>query len=151
MVALFSFILMLAIMKGMDVKKLPALNASLNALSSIFLIAAFFRIRRKDIRNHRKLMITALTTSSMFMVSYLFYHGLNPDPSKYTGEYTGFYFFILLTHIPLAAVIVPLAFFTLVRGWKNQVNKHRKIARITLPLWLYVSVTGVIIYTMLYL
>jgi len=96
-------------------------------------------------------MLTAFGASSLFLVSYVIYHWFKSGPKLYTGEFTTIYYFILLTHIVLAIIIIPMALFTLYRGWSNQLNKHRKIARITLPIWLYVSISGVIIYLMLYL
>ena len=89
-------------------------------------------------------------TSAAFLVSYIIYHWFKSGPKKYIGEYPEIYFFILITHIILAAIIIPLALITLYRGWTNSLPKHKKIARITMPIWLYVSVTGVVIYVMLY-
>ena len=86
----------------------------------------------------------------IYMVSFVIYHWFKAGPKQYTGEFTEIYLFILITHIVLAAIIIPLALVTLYRGWTDQLGKHRKIAKITLPLWLYVSVTGVLIYFMLY-
>ena len=95
-------------------------------------------------------MLTSFGTSSLFLVSYVIYHWFKSGPKLYTGNYETTYYFILITHIILAAIIIPLALFTLYRGWTSQLSKHRKIARITLPIWLYVSITGVMIYLMLY-
>ena len=96
-------------------------------------------------------MMTAFGTSSAFLVTYVIYHWFKVGPAQYTGDYTLVYRFILITHIVLAAIIIPLALVTLYRGYTSQLPKHRKLARITLPIWLYVSVTGVVIYGMLYL
>jgi putative membrane protein len=94
-------------------------------------------------------MLASFGTSGAFLVSYIIYHWFKAGPKQYTGEFTEIYLFILFTHIVLAAIIIPLALLTLYRGWTDQLVKHRKIAKITLPLWLYVSVTGVLIYLML--
>jgi putative membrane protein len=102
------------------------------------------------IDKHKIVMLSAFGTSSLFLVSYIIYHWFKSGPKLYTGDYQTVYYFILLTHIVLAAIIIPLALFTLYRGLSTQIDKHRKIAKITLPIWLYVSVTGVIIYYMLY-
>jgi putative membrane protein len=95
-------------------------------------------------------MLTAFGTSSTFLVSYVIYHWFKAGPKQYTGDFTEIYYFILITHIILAVIIIPLALITLYRGWTDNIGKHRRIARITLPIWLYVSVTGVVIYRMLY-
>ena len=86
----------------------------------------------------------------MFLITYVIYHWFKAGPKTYEGEFTVVYYTILISHILLAIIILPMALITLYRGWKNQIEKHRKIAKITFPLWLYVSVTGVIIYFMLY-
>ena len=96
-------------------------------------------------------MLTCFGTSTLFLVSYVVYHWFKSGPKKYGGDFEIIYFIILFSHIVLAAIIIPLALFTLYRGWNNQIKRHRSIAKITLPIWLYVSVTGVIIYLMLYL
>ena len=133
------------------VSSLPAVNASLNALSTVFLLLAYVQIRRGNRQAHRKLMLSACASSMLFLVSYLIYHN-NSGMTKFLGE--GWsrtaYFFILATHIPLAALVVPLAIVTLTLGLRERFDKHRRIARITLPIWLYVSVTGVLVYFFLY-
>ena len=96
-------------------------------------------------------MLTAFGTSVLFLVTYVVYHWFKSGPAHYSGEWQALYFFILLTHIILAVIILPLAMVTLYRGWTMNVGKHRQIAKITLPIWLYVSVTGVLVYVMLYL
>jgi putative membrane protein len=95
-------------------------------------------------------MLTAFASSSLFLVTYVIYHWFKSGPKLYTGDFQTLYFTILITHILLAAIIIPLALFTLYRGWTSQIEKHRKIAKVTFPIWLYVSVTGVVIYYMLY-
>ena len=135
---------------ALDVSKLPLLNASLNGMTTILLVIGYILIRKKKRQQHKNIMLTAFGTSAAFLVSYVIYHWFKSGPKQYTGAFPEIYFFILITHIILAAIIIPLALITLYRGWSDQLKKHRKIARITLPLWLYVSVTGVVIYLMLY-
>ena len=138
-------------MEGMlDVSGLPHVNAFLNTTSALLLILALWFIKRKEIQKHKMTMLCAFGTVSLFLVSYLIYHWFKAGPKPYLGEYEIVYYFILITHIILAVFIVPLALITLYRGWNMQVEKHRRIARITYPIWLYVSVTGVVIYLMLY-
>ncbi len=136
---------------------LPHLNATLNSISALLLIAGFIFIRRRNITAHRKCMIAAFVTSLIFLISYITYHSLlvyylgqGPTRFKGLGWVRPFYFTILLTHTVLAVVIAPLAIITLWRGLSERFDKHRRIARWTLPIWLYVSVTGVIVYLMLY-
>ena len=129
---------------------LPHINALLNTTSALLLVLALWFIKRKEIQKHKMTMLYAFGVVSMFLVSYLIYHWFKAGPKPYLGEYEIVYYFILITHIILAVVIIPLALFTLYRGWNMQMVKHRRIARITYPIWLYVSVTGVVIYLMLY-
>lgn len=131
----------------------PALNASLNALSGVFLLIAFVHIRRKNIAMHRRFMLAACTTSLLFLVSYVTYHALRGGVvTKFTG--TGairtVYLTILLTHTVLAVVIVPMAIYSVINGLRMRVPQHRRVARWTFPLWMYVSVTGVLVYFFLY-
>ena len=138
-------------MDGMiDVSGLPLVNAILNSTSTVLLLAALWFIKRKEIELHKKTMLTAFGFSTLFLVSYVIYHWFKAGPKMYVGDFSSIYYFILLTHIVLAMIIIPLALITLYRGWNMQVAKHKKIARITYPIWLYVSVTGVVIYLMLY-
>ena len=138
-------------MEGMlDVSALPLVNALLNTISTLLLLLALWFIKRKEIQKHKMTMLCAFGTVSLFLVSYLIYHWFKAGPKPYLGEYEIVYYFILITHIILAVFIVPLALITLYRGWNMQVEKHRRIARVTYPIWLYVSVTGVVIYLMLY-
>ncbi|MDP6457184.1 MAG: DUF420 domain-containing protein [Candidatus Marinimicrobia bacterium] len=136
---------------SLDVSGLPLINAIFNSITTVLLVTAYLLIRKKKIINHRRVMLTAFGTSALFLVTYVIYHWFTVGPTPYTGEWRGLYLFILFSHIPLAAAILPLAMVTLYRGWNMRVNRHRKIARITLPVWLYVSLTGVIVYIMLYL
>lgn len=130
---------------------LPHLNAILNATSGILLVTGYFFIRRKQIKAHRNCQLAALTASILFLASYLLYHYFH-GTTHFAGQ--GFarpvYFFILGTHTILAILIVPFILVTLYRASKGQFLKHMRIARWTLPAWLYVSVTGVIVYLMLY-
>jgi uncharacterized membrane protein YozB (DUF420 family) len=130
---------------------LPALNATLNALSAVFITTGYLLIKRGERALHKRCMLAALATSSAFLVSYVIYHantGSRPFPG--TGIVRAVYFAILITHVLLAATILPLALTTTARGLRAQYARHVSIARWTLPLWLYVSVTGVVIYLMLY-
>ena len=138
-------------MEGMlDVSALPFVNALLNTTSTFLLLLALWFIKRKEIQKHKITMLCTFGTSSLFLVTYVIYHWFKAGPMPYLGEYTLLYYFILLTHIILAVCIIPMALITLYRGWNMQVEKHRWIARITYPIWLYVSLTGVVIYMMLY-
>jgi len=130
---------------------LPAVNATLNGLSAVLLTIGYVLIRRGHWRQHRRFMLAAFGTSSLFLISYLTYHahaGSKHFPG--TGTVRIVYFTILLTHTVLATAIVPLALITLSRALSARFDRHRAIARWTLPIWLYVSVTGVIVYWMLY-
>jgi uncharacterized membrane protein YozB (DUF420 family) len=130
---------------------LPAVNAALNAICAVLLVVGYVLIRRGRRRQHRAVMVTAFATSVLFLISYLTYHahaGSKHFPG--TGAARTVYFLILLTHTVLAAAIVPLAIVTLWRGLSANYVRHRAIARWTLPIWLYVSVTGVVVYWMLY-
>jgi uncharacterized membrane protein YozB (DUF420 family) len=130
---------------------LPLLNASLNATAGVLLIAGYMLIRRGRIRLHRAVMITATIVSALFLTSYVIYHanvGSKPFPGH--GPVRAVYFAILITHVVLAAAVPPLALITLTRGLRGRFDRHVAIARWTLPIWLYVSVTGVIVYLMLY-
>ena len=134
-----------------DYSQLPALNATLNGVSTIFLTVGYVFIRRGEMRRHRACMIAALVSSALFLTSYLVYHAeVGSVPFKGQGTIRTIYLLILLTHIVLAAIILPLALVTVSRAFARRFDGHRKIARWTLPLWLYVSVTGVVIYLMVY-
>jgi putative membrane protein len=135
----------------MDFRQLPTLNACLNTLAALLLIRGWILIRRRDIAAHKKTMLAAFATSVLFLVSYLVYHyNVGSVRFQKTGPIRTVYFTILLTHTVLAAAVAPMALVTLYRAWKGNFEKHRKLARITLPVWLYVSVTGVVVYLMLY-
>jgi uncharacterized membrane protein YozB (DUF420 family) len=135
----------------MAISDLPLVNASLNATSAILLTTGYVLIRRGDIRRHKVAMISACVVSTFFLISYVIYHanvGSKPFPGR--GPIRAVYFTILITHVVLAAAIVPLALVTLVRALRARFDAHIRIARWTLPIWLYVSVTGVVVYLMLY-
>ena len=138
-------------LEGMlDVSILPLVNATLNSITTFLLILAFIFIKQKKIYAHKITMLTAFGTSSLFLISYVIYHWFKAGPKPYLGEWTIFYYTILLTHIVLAIIVIPLALISLYRGWNNQIKKHSKIVKFSYPIWLYVSITGVIIYGMLY-
>ena len=130
---------------------LPHLNAALNFTSFLLLVAALYQIRRGNVRAHRRLMLSALAVSGLFLVSYVVYHAQHGSV-RFTGQgaVRAVYFFILVTHVILAAAIVPLVVVTLRRALAGDFARHRRVARWTYPLWLYVSVTGVVVYLMLY-
>ena len=143
---------------------LPKLNAFLNSAVFVLLLAGFYFIRNQNIRYHRACMLAAFIFSSLFLVSYVTYHYSAPETrfgdlngdhilseaeKAAAGSVRYIYYFLLATHIILATIIVPLALVTLFRIFNIQVEKHKKIARITLPIWLYVSLTGVIVYLMI--
>ena len=131
---------------------LPTVNACLNATSGVLLVLGFLAIRRKDVAAHRRWMLAALGCSSLFLVSYLVYHFSVGAVTRFQGPapVRRVYLAILVSHTILATAVVPLAIVTLVRALRERFDRHRRIARITLPIWLYVSVTGVVVYWMLY-
>ena len=130
---------------------LPHLNAFLNSTSALLLVAGYGFIRATRVRAHRNCQVAAVITSVLFLISYLTYHYYHGDtPFLGQGIVRPFYFAILISHVILAIVIVPLVLITVYRAARGDFDRHRRIARWTLPLWLYVSVTGVIVYVMLY-
>lgn len=131
--------------------QLPALNAALNSASAFLLVAGYLFIRKKKIAAHRLCMLSALGSSTVFLISYLTYHyQVGSVPFQGEGWLRVVYFTVLISHTILAAAVVPLVLVTLVRALKGRFERHRAIARWTLPIWLYVSITGVIVYWMLY-
>jgi uncharacterized membrane protein YozB (DUF420 family) len=131
--------------------QLPTLNAALNSLSAVFLFAGYLFIRARKRDAHRACMLAAFACSILFLISYLIYHyQVGSVPFRGQGLVRLVYFAILLTHTVLAVAVVPLALITLKRALSERFDAHRKIARWTFPIWLYVSVTGVIVYAMLY-
>ncbi|WP_194766932.1 DUF420 domain-containing protein [Tamlana sp. I1] len=129
---------------------LPPIYASINATTALVLVLAFLAIRKRNIKLHKRLMTTAIILSALFLVMYVAYH-MTSDSTKYGGDgmVKYFYYFILLTHIVLSIVVIPFVLITYVRGITNNIVKHKKIAKITFPLWLYVAVTGVLVYIMI--
>ncbi len=132
----------------LDVSMLPLVNSVLNGTCAGLLLVGLWLIKQRRIDAHRNVMLAAFAVSAAFLVTYVIYHWFKAGPKPYTGDFRGLYLFVLLTHIVLAAAILPMALITLYRGWSGSLERHRKIAKITLPLWLYVSVTGVVIYWM---
>ena len=129
---------------------LPPIYASINGLTALLLITALYSIKNKKIKQHEMLMKTSIFLSLVFLVMYILYH-MTTDPTPYGGE--GFirylYFFILITHITLSVFIVPMVLITYVRAISKMFDKHKKIARITYPIWLYIAVSGVVVYLMI--
>jgi putative membrane protein len=134
-----------------EVTSLPAVNAALNSLSAVLLLTGYRFIRAGNQSAHRTSMLAACGSSTLFLISYLIYHfHVGSVPFKGQGWIRPVYFTILISHTILATAVVPLAMITLIRGLQEKFVKHRRIARWTFPIWLYVSVTGVIVYWMLY-
>jgi uncharacterized membrane protein YozB (DUF420 family) len=135
----------------------PHLNAALNATSGVFLVCGFYFIQKQQIARHRACMLTASTVSAVFLISYLTHHALRTyyfglGPTRFTGEGLArpIYFTILTSHTLLAALVAPFVIRTLWLGLKMRADKHRNLARLVFPVWLFVSITGVIVYLMLY-
>ena len=135
----------------LSVHDLPAVNATLNGVAGLLLLIGFLLIRSRNIGLHRRFMLAAFITSSLFLVSYVAYHA-QVGSVRFTrqGFVRPLYFTILITHVTLAAAVLPLAIVTLTRGLNGRFQAHRAVARWTLPIWLYVSVTGVLVYVLLY-
>jgi putative membrane protein len=137
-------------LEGWNLSFLPLMNACINSTVSLLLIAGYYFIRTGQRYRHQVAMLSAVTLSVVFLLSYVLYH-YQAEETRFGG--VGFiryiYFFILISHIILATVIVPLALFTIYRAWRGQFDRHKRIARWTFPLWLYVSITGVVVYLMI--
>jgi putative membrane protein len=130
---------------------LPALNASLNTLSALLLIQGYRRIKRQDRRGHKKYMLCALVSSALFLTSYLIYHYLVGSVPYPRHDWTRpLYFAILIPHVLLAAGMVPFVFALVWRAWKGEFARHRRLARRVWPVWIFVSISGVVVYLMLY-
>ncbi len=129
---------------------LPALNAGLNATSAVFLVLAYRAIRRRDVQTHARRILVSVASSALFLVSYIVYHSVHGD-TRFAGQglVRPVYFFILVSHIALSAAALPLIFFSLFFSLSARYPKHKAIARVTLPIWLYVSVTGVLVFALL--
>ncbi len=135
----------------MSVHDLPAVNASLNALSGLLLLVGYTLIKSGRRDQHRAVMMAAFTSSALFLICYLVYHAqVGSVPFTRQGFVRPLYFTILLTHVVLAVVVLPMIILTMTRGLKGRFREHRKIARWTFPVWMYVSVTGVLVYVLLY-
>ncbi|MBX5481245.1 MAG: DUF420 domain-containing protein [Myxococcaceae bacterium] len=135
---------------GADLAFMPAVNACFNAVSAILLTMGFIAIRRGNRRLHRQLMVSAFAASSLFLVGYLAYHSVHGD-TKFIGQgaIRGLYFFILATHVLASMLVLPGALMALYFAWRKTFARHKRVTRVLLPIWLYVSVTGVVIYFML--
>ena len=135
----------------MAIEDLPGLNATLNAIAAALLVGGYIMIRRRRIAAHKRFMLSAFATSALFLASYLVYHyNVGSRPFTGQGPIRVVYFTILITHVVLAAAILPMALITLNHALRERFERHVPIARWTLPIWLYVSVTGVVVYWMLY-
>ena len=135
----------------------PHLNASLNALSAVFLISGFYFIMRREIARHRVCMLAASISSGVFLISYLTYHSLRTyyfglGPTRFAGEGLSrpIYFTVLASHTFFAALVAPFVLWTLWRGLRGDYDRHKRLARLVFPVWIFVSVTGVVVYLMLY-
>ncbi len=136
--------------EGLNVSFLPHLNAVLNTATFLLLVAGFIAVKNKQVAYHRMFMMSAFVLSSIFLVSYVIYHN-NAESTKFGGEgiIRAIYFFILITHIVLASVVVPFVLTTIYYAWTNQIAKHKKLVKWTYPIWTYVAATGVIVYLMI--
>jgi putative membrane protein len=133
------------------ISDLPAVNATLNAISTVFITAGWYWIRRNFWQRHVVCMVTALVSSTLFLTGYIVYHAhVGEKSSGYTGLIAAFYFPLLASHVLLAFVTLPLVIMTLIPVFQRRWDRHRRIARWTMPIWLYVSVTGVLVYLILY-
>lgn len=137
----------LGLSSSSNVRVLPQFHALLNGLTFLFLVAAGFAIKAKKIAIHKSFILAAFTLSSLFLISYVIYHLTTPS-ARYggTGALRSVYFFILISHILLSVPVIPLALLSIYRGWTMNVAKHKKIVRWSYPIWLYVSLTGVLVY-----
>ena len=133
-----------------DIHILPALHAVLNSLAAMALLGALWFVKQKNIVMHQRMIYTAMTLSALFLISYVFYHAMT-EPTKFGGEGTIkiIYLLLLASHVILAALILPFILFTFIRGYTKQIPAHKRFARWTFPLWLYVTMTGPICYLML--
>jgi putative membrane protein len=136
--------------EGYDTSFLPPIYATMNALTAVFLIAGVISIKNKKMDTHRRFMTAAVVFSALFLVLYVIYHATSSSTS-FGGEgwIRPVYYFLLISHILLSVIIIPLVLFTYVRALSERFDKHRKLARITFPIWLYVAVSGVLVYLMI--
>ena len=153
--AAFAFLIWLTLIQNgvaglaVDLSFVPAVNAGLNALSAVLLVSGFFAIRSGRRELHKRLMVSAFASSAVFLVGYVLYHAVHGD-TRYEGSMRGLYLAILASHIVLSLVIVPGALTIFWRAYRGEFERHKRVARVVLPIWLYVSVTGVVIYFMLH-
>ena len=136
---------------GIDVEPftfLPPIYASINALTAVLLVVAVIAVKNGNRKLHENLMKLAIACSVAFLLMYVAYH-MSSESTKYLGEYKMFYYFILISHILLSIAIIPLVLITYVKALAQRFDKHKKIAKITFPIWLYVAVTGVVVYIMI--
>src|SRR6478609_3725178 len=135
---------------GYDFSFLPPIYASLNALTAVFLVSAFIAIKNKNRKLHEAFMKTCIMLSAAFLIMYVLYH-MTSDSTPYGGEgaIRYVYFFILISHILLSISVIPLVLFTYLRAWMGEFERHKALAKFTFPIWLYVAVTGVIVYLMI--
>lgn len=134
-----------------ELADLPAVNATLNAIAFVLLMFGYVNIKKKRVQTHKRFMISAFTVSALFLITYLTYRFLGEEKRfGGTGWIRPVYFFILITHVVLAATVPILATWTLILGLTNRIEKHRRLARVTFPIWVYVSVTGVLVYLLLF-
>lgn len=150
LVALMFFVKPPEVATGIDLTFFPKFHAVLNSIATLFLLLGFYFIKNKNITAHKFSMFGAFTVSSIFLVSYVFYHTLS-EPTSYGGDgiLKFIYFFILITHVVLAASVLPFILFTFFRALTDDITKHRKVAKITWPIWLYVTVSGVLVYVLI--
>lgn len=135
----------------MGIEDVPTLNAALNATSAALLVWGHRLVKKRRFQMHKRVMLSALAVSALFLISYVVYHAqVGSVRFQKIGPIRAVYFSVLISHTVLAVLIPPLAISTVYRAWKGQFERHRRLARVTLPFWLYVSVTGVIVYLMLY-
>jgi len=134
--------------EGYDTRVLPRIYAVINAVTALLLVVAVVLIRQGKRKAHERVMLLNLVLSALFLVMYVVYH-ITSDPAQYGGNYRSLYLFILVTHIGLSVIITPLVLFTLSRALSGEFDRHKKLARYTFPAWLYVAVTGVIVYLMI--
>lgn len=136
----------------MEIQDLPLLNASLNGLATFFIVVGLFSIKSGNVSLHKKCMFSAILVSAAFLTSYLIYHFNVTSVTRFShgGWPRNVYYFILFTHIPLAVAVLPLLWMTVRPAWQGDYPRHKRWAKLTVPVWLYVSVTGVLVYLMLY-
>lgn len=134
---------------GVDLTFLPPFYATVNGLTAVLLLAALVAIKRKNRIIHQRLIQTCLVLSLLFLICYVAYH-MTSDSTPYGGELKGLYYFILISHILLSVAVIPLVLFTYLYAWEGKFEKHKKWTRFAFPIWMYVAVTGVVVYLMIY-